>query len=155
VVTTIAPPAAGTRGWAGALPRQFVRFLAVGVANTGLFLAVYLAFRLVAPATVANVLATVLTTLTGTSANGRMTFGVDGPVGVRHQVRSMAVTGAGMVVTTAAVDTFGARFGELVVLVVAGAVTGGLRFLLLRYWVFAPRCRARNSSSTPTQRTVR
>jgi len=120
-----------------ALPRQFVRFVAVGVVNTGLFLVVYLGFRLVVSAGVATVLATVLTTVTGTSANGKMIF--DSPVGLRHHVKSMAVTGLGMVITSAAVDTFGAgrgRLGELVVLVMASAVAGTVRFLLLRYWVF-------------------
>jgi putative flippase GtrA len=120
-----------------ALPRQFARFVAVGVVNTGLFLVVYLGFRLVASAGVATVLATLLTTVTGTSANGRVTFG--GPVGMRHHVKSLAVTVLGMVITSAAVDTFGAgdsRLGELVVLVVASTAAGAVRFALLRYWVF-------------------
>jgi putative flippase GtrA len=120
-----------------ALPRQFVRFVAVGVVNTGLFLVVYLGFRLVVSAGVATVLATVLTTVTGTSANGKVIFG--SRVGLRHHVKSMAVTGLGMVITSAAVDTFGAgagRLGELVVLVLASAVAGTVRFVLLRYWVF-------------------
>lgn len=120
-----------------ALPRQFVRFVAVGVVNTGLFLVVYLGFRLVVSAGVATVLATLLTTVTGTSANGKVIF--DSPVGMRHHVKSLAVTVLGMVITSAAVDTVGAgdgRLGELVVLVVASAVAGTVRFALLRYWVF-------------------
>jgi hypothetical protein len=51
--------------------------------------------------------ATLLTTLTGTRANGKVTFGVAGAIGMRHHARSMAVTETGMVITTAAVDTFG------------------------------------------------
>jgi putative flippase GtrA len=119
------------------MPRQFVRFVAVGVVNTGLFLVVYLAFRLVVSAGAATVLATVLTTVTGTSANGHVTFGVDGPVGMRHHLKSLAVTVLGMVITSAAVDTFGgSRLSELVVLVIASSVAGTVRFVLLRYWVF-------------------
>jgi putative flippase GtrA len=119
--------------------RQFVRFAAVGVANTGLFLAVYLMFRTVVSAGPAALLATVLTTVTGTCASGKVAFGVDGPVGVRHHVKSMAVTGLGTVITSAAVSTFGAgagELGELAVLVAASSVAGAVRFLLLRHWVF-------------------
>ncbi|WP_285507093.1 GtrA family protein [Actinokineospora sp. NBRC 105648] len=124
-----------------ALPRHLVRFAAVSVANTVLFLAVYLLFRTVLPATGANVLATVLTTVTGTAANGRVTFGVDGAIGVRRHLKSMAITVLGLVITTGAVSLVGAGGGtvdEMAVLVVAGAVAGGLRFALLRHWVFAP-----------------
>ncbi|HEX6361023.1 GtrA family protein [Actinophytocola sp.] len=115
---------------------QFVRFAAVGVVNTALSLAVYLLFRTVLSATAANVLATVLTTIAGTSANGRVTFG--GSVHMRHHVKSMAVTGLGVVITTAAVDmVVGAgQLAELAVLIVASAVAGAVRFVLMRHWVF-------------------
>lgn len=121
------------------MPHQFVRFAVVGVVNTVLFLALYLVFRTVASATVANLLATWLTTLTGTSANGKVTFGVKGPISLRHHVKSMLVTGLGWVITTVAVnmvDTGGGEMGELVVLVVASGAAGAVRFMLLRHWVF-------------------
>jgi putative flippase GtrA len=143
-MTVLAPHAArvavGPR--AGALRRQAARFVAVGIANTALFLAVYLLFRTVLPATVANVLASALTTVTGTSANGRVTFAVDGRIGLRHQLESAAVTGLGLVITTGAVgvvDTAGTALGELAVLVAASAVAGTVRFVLLRTWVFGSR----------------
>jgi putative flippase GtrA len=124
----------------GVLRRQAARFVAVGAANTALFLAVYLLFRTVLPATVANVLASALTTVTGTNANGRVTFAVAGRIGLRHQVESGAVTVLGLVITTGAVgmvDTGGSALAELVVLVAAGVVAGTVRFVLLRTWVFA------------------
>jgi putative flippase GtrA len=120
------------------MARQFVRFVAVGVANTALFLVVYLAFRLLVAAAVASVLASLLTTVTGTNANGRIAFGVTGPVRARQHVKSLAVTVLGMVLTSFAVDTFGggSQLRELAVLVLASAAAGGLRFLLMRHWVF-------------------
>lgn len=122
----------------GALPRQFVRFVVVGVVNTGLFLVVYLVFRLLVSPVVASVLATSLTTITGTSANGKVAFEIDGPVKVRQHVKSMAVTLLGMVLTSFSVDTFGggSELRELVVLVAASAVAGTVRFGLMKYWVF-------------------
>jgi putative flippase GtrA len=123
------------------LVRDLVRFGAVGVVNTALYLAIYLVLRLVLPVTVANVLATLLTTVVGTNANGRVTFHVDGRIGVRSHLQSMLVTGLGLVITTGAVTMFGtgSAVSELVVLVNASAVAGTVRFILLRHWVFAPK----------------
>jgi putative flippase GtrA len=120
------------------LRSQFVRFAAVGMANTALSLAVYLAFRTVVSATTANLLATLLTTIAGTSANGKVTFG--STVHMRHHVKSMAVTGLGIVITTGAVDMLGTGAGQLAeaaVLIAASAVAGIVRFVLMRHWVFA------------------
>ncbi|MEU5695904.1 GtrA family protein [Actinosynnema sp. NPDC020468] len=121
-----------------AVSRDLVRFAAVGVVNTGVFLLLYLAFRTVLPVVVANVLATVLTTIAGTSANGRVTFRVTGPVGVRRHAKSLVVTVLGLAITTGAVDLVGSgsAAGEVLVLVVASAVAGSARFVLMRHWVF-------------------
>lgn len=136
-MTTIAPRL--TRTLPSGVSRQFVRFVAVGVVNTALFLAVYLVFRLVVPAGPAALLATLLTTVTGTCASGKVAFDVAGPVSLRHHVKSMAVSGLGTVITSAAVSTIGTgagQFGELAVLVAASTVAGAVRFVLLRHWVF-------------------
>jgi putative flippase GtrA len=120
--------------------RELVRFAAVGVVNTGLFLVVYLGFRTVLPSTAASLVATALTTVTGTMANGRLTFGVTGPIDLRRHLRSLAVTGLGLVITTGAVtavDTGGSTLDELAVLVIASTVAGIVRFALMGRWVFA------------------
>lgn len=135
-MTVIAPQAPTIA--LGRLPRQFVRYAVVGVANTGLFLALYLVLRLVLSATAANLLATLLTTVAGTTANGRVTFGV--PVRPHQHVKSIAITGLSLAISTAAVNLAGlGTLGELAVLVAAGIVTGAMRFVLLRHWVFTAR----------------
>lgn len=122
---------------------QLLRFGLVGAANTVLFLGLYLVLRLLFAATAANVLATLVTTVTGTGANGRMTFGA-ATVGLRHQAKGLAVTVVGLVITTAAVSgyTDAGPLTEAVVLAAAGAVAGAVRFALFRCWVFSPASRA-------------
>jgi putative flippase GtrA len=138
-VTTIAPQAAltPTGERLGVLPRQFARFAVVGVVNTGLFLVIYLLFRMVATATAANLLATSLTTISGTFANGKVTFGVSGLITMRQHVKSLAVTVLGVMITTFAVNMAGGdQTWELAALVVASGAAGAVRFVLLRHWVF-------------------
>lgn len=120
------------------LPGQLMRFCLVGAANTALFLGIYLTLRLLLAATVANVVATLITTVTGTGANGRMTFGA-GNVGLREQAKGLAVTAVGLVITTSAVSGYSdaGPLTEAVVLAAAGAVAGGVRFALFRCWVFS------------------
>jgi putative flippase GtrA len=123
------------------LPVEFVRFVVVGVANFGLFALTYLLLRLLLDSTAANIVASLLTTITNTGANGRITFGAGEVIGLRVQVKGLAVTALGLVITTTAVDTLaagGSHLVELVVLTGASAVSGGVRFLLLRHWVFGP-----------------
>lgn len=141
-MTTIASQAtlAPSEERPGVLPRQFVRFAAVGAVNTGLFLVIYLLFRMVATATVANLLATLLTTISGTFANGKVTFGVSGLITLRQHMKSLAVTVLGIVITTFAVNMAdGGTMWELATLVVASGAAGAVRFVLLRRWVFEPR----------------
>ena len=138
-MTTIAPRAAlvPTCGRLGTLPSQFFRFITVGVANLGLSLVFYLLFRMLATATAANLVATVLTTIIGTVANGRVTFGVRGQITAWQHVKSMAVTVLGFGITTVAVNMAGGSApGELFALIVTSGVAGGVRFVLLRHWVF-------------------
>jgi putative flippase GtrA len=137
VVTTIAPPAVlAPAERAPALTVQFVRFAAVGVVTTGLFVGLYLVFRTVASATLANLIATVLTTVSGTRINGRVTFDVRGPIRLRHHVKSLLVTGLGLAITTYAVTLVTGEFAEVVVLVLASGVAGAVRFVLMRQWVY-------------------
>ena len=118
---------------------QLMRFVVVGVVNFALFAVSYLLLRLLLDSTVANVTATLVTTITGTRANGRVMFGAGEVIGLCAHLKGLAITGLGLVITTMAVDLLAAGRGqvlELVVLTGAGAVSGCLRFLLLRHWVF-------------------
>jgi putative flippase GtrA len=133
-----APPPRGSAGTKPRIAGQFVRFVAVGAVNTVLFLAVYLMFRTVVSATAASLLANGLTTITGTRANGTVTFGVVGAIRLGRYLRSMVITGLGLLITTGAVSVIHTG-SEVLVLLAAGAVAGLLRFVLLRYWVFTPQ----------------
>jgi putative flippase GtrA len=119
-------------------PRQLVRFAAVGSASTGLFLVLYLILRIPFSPPVANVFGTVLTTLAGTMANGRLTFGVSGMIGARQHLKGLLITALGLAITTAAVAGLGTGGAvvECLVLIAASAAAGGVRFALYRHWVF-------------------
>lgn len=140
MTTIVRQPTLNPSGELGALPRQFVRFAAIGVANTGLFLVIYMVFRTVTTATVANLVAALLTTVAGTCLNGKVTFRVSGLITVRQHAKSMAVTVLGIVITTIAANMAGGNeMRELVALVVASGLAGAVRFVLLRHWVFGAR----------------
>lgn len=135
------------------LTGQLIRFTAVGIGSTGLFLVIYLVLRTLLTPTAANVVATVITTMVGTGANGRITFGVESTIGPREHLKGLAIAGVGLAITTAAVNAFstGSTLLELVVLTAAGAVAGGLRFALLRYWVFTAGAQQPPSHTTFAQ----
>jgi putative flippase GtrA len=129
-----------------AMPRQLVRFAAIGVASTVANLVLYVLFRGVMGAIAANVVALLLTTIANTAANRRLTFGVRGSEGAaRHQFQGLIVFGLGLGLTTGALALLGhlapaaSQAVELAVIVVANAVATVLRFLLFRAWVFRPR----------------
>ena len=61
-----------------AMPRQLVRFAAIGVASTLAYLLLYLLLRGVMGAIAANVVALLVTAVANTAANRRLTFGVRG-----------------------------------------------------------------------------
>ena len=128
---------------------QALRFAVVGVASTLAYLALYVLFRLAVPAQVANAAALLLTALANTAANRRFTFDVSGRAGVvRHHVHGLALFGLGLALSSAAlallhvVDPTPTRALEIAVLVVANLVTTVLRFVAMRWWVFAPPARA-------------
>src|SRR3954465_10318909 len=138
LVTTIVPSAllAPTARRAPGLTAQFVRFAAVGVVTTALSVGFYVAFRTVTTPMLANLVSTVLTTLCGTRLNGKVTFHVTGGIRLRHHVKSLMVTGLGLAITSYAVTLVTGEFAEVVVLVLASGVAGGVRFVLMRQWVY-------------------
>lgn len=131
-----------TRAWVDRHPAcgQLIRFAVVGIANTGVFLALYLLLRTMLPATGANVVATLITTFTGTKANGQVTFAAGTTIAARQHLRGLVVAAAGLAISTAAVASIptDSQLVELVVLTAAGVVSGLVRFVLMRQWVFRP-----------------
>jgi putative flippase GtrA len=128
------------------MPRQLVRFAAIGVASTVANLLLFLLFRGMTGAIAANVVAMLLTSIANTAANRRLTFGVRGNAcAARHQFQGLIVFGLGLALTTGALALLGrlapdpGQVVELTVIILANAVATVLRFLLFRVWVFRPR----------------
>ena len=91
-----------------AMPRQLVRFAAIGVASTVAHLLLFLLFRGMMGAIAANVVALLLTSIANTAANRRLTFGVRGRDGAaRHQFQGLIVFGLGLGLTTGALALLG------------------------------------------------
>src|SRR5580698_8972619 len=135
--------------------RQLSRFLAVGVACTAAYIALFLSLRAVLPAQAANALSLLITAVANTAVNRRFTFGVQGlRHAVRHQARGLVAFGAGLLLTSgslAALHALAARPGrgaEVTVLVAANLLATLLRFGLYRSWVF--RGRIAPPSAVPT-----
>lgn len=123
---------------------QSVRFVAVGVIATLVYLALFVGLRPMG-AQGANLLALLVTGIFNTAANRRFTFGVRGPRHVvRHLIEGLVVFTATLCLTSGALavlHSFGepARSLEIAVLMLAGLVAAVIRFVLLRSWVFNPR----------------
>jgi putative flippase GtrA len=130
--------------------RQAVRFAGIGVLSTVAYLLLFLLFRGPVGAQVANLAALLVTAVANTGANRRFTFGVRGGGVARHQLQGLVVFALGLGVTSGsllALSTFAphaARLIEVGVLIGANLVATGLRFVLMRHWVFS----VRSSTST-------
>jgi putative flippase GtrA len=127
------------------LPGQLVRFAAIGVASTLAYALLFLLLREPAGAYAANLLALVVTAVGNTAANRRLTFGVRGPAGAAtHQLQGLIVFGLGLALTSgalAALHTWAPTAShtvELLVLIVANALSTLLRFVAYRSWIFRP-----------------
>jgi putative flippase GtrA len=128
------------------LPRQVVRFAAIGVVSTLAYLALFAGLRTGLGAQPANALALVVTAVANTTANRRLTFGITGRRHVaRHQLQGLFVFGLGLALTSGSLAALHAcapdtsRVAELVVVVVANLAATILRFVLLRLWMFHRR----------------
>ena len=133
-----------------AMAGPVARFMAVGVASTIAYAALYLALHGALGAGGANAVALAVTAVANTAANRRVTFGVRGRTGVvRHHARGALVYVLTLGLTSASlaslhrIDARPPRAVELAVLVVAGALATVSRYIALRSWVFAAARRER------------
>jgi putative flippase GtrA len=126
--------------------RQVARFVAIGVASTLAYAALFVLLRSAMPSQLANALALLVTAVGNTAANRRLTFAIRGTSGaVRHQLQGLLVFGLALALTSGALAALHAlspnpsRTLELGVLTSANLVATVLRFVLLRGWVFRGR----------------
>ena len=146
-----APTGVDAPGVPAGLPKQLVRFAAIGVASTIAYLILFALLRMGMSAQAANVLALAATAVANTAANRRLTFGVRGRAGAgRHQLEGMAVFLLGLALTSGSLAllehlTTPGRLLELATLVVANLAATVLRFVLFRGWVFRQSRRTREA----------
>jgi putative flippase GtrA len=125
------------------LTGQLLRFAAIGAASTLAYLALYALLRLGIGPQWANLVALLITAVANTAANRRVTFGVrGGDRAVRHQAQGLVVFAIGLGLTSGSLAALGALSSnppkalELGVLITANLIATGIRFLLMRIWVF-------------------
>jgi putative flippase GtrA len=124
------------------LTGQLLRFAAVGVASTLAYLLLFALLRNGLGPQCANLVALLVTAVANTAANRRLTFRVRGGDGAwRHQAQGLVVFAVGLGLTSGSLALLHlvsdpATTVELSVLVIANLVATGVRFLLMRSWVF-------------------
>jgi putative flippase GtrA len=125
------------------LTGQLIRFAAVGAASTLAYLLLYALLRTGIGPQWANFIALLVTAIANTAANRRLTFGVRGNDRAwRHQAQGLVVFAVGLGLTSGSLalldslSTAPPKSVELFVLVLANLVATGVRFLLMRIWVF-------------------
>jgi len=136
------------------LTGQLLRFAAVGVASTLAYLLLYALLRNGMGPQAANLVALLVTAVANTAANRRLTFRVRGNDGAwKHQAQGLVVFAVGLGLTSGSLALVHGLSNpstavELGVLVVANLVATGVRFLLMRIWVFRA---ARTPATAPAQ----
>ncbi|MEU4215037.1 bifunctional glycosyltransferase family 2/GtrA family protein [Actinoplanes sp. NPDC026623] len=124
------------------LTGQLLRFAAVGAASTLAYLLLYALLRGGFGPQSANLVALLVTAVANTAANRRLTFRVRGSDGAwRHQAQGLVVFAVGLGLTSGSLALLHLAGDpptsvELGVLVIANLVATGVRFLLMRGWVF-------------------
>jgi putative flippase GtrA len=138
-----APLEPATPGLPAGLSRQVVRFGAVGLLSTLLYVPLFLALRDPLGPQGANLATLLLTAIANTAMNRRFTFGISGWHRLTlHQAQGLLVFAVALALTSGALATLHAvssspgRAVELALLVATALAAALLRFLLLRRWVF-------------------
>jgi putative flippase GtrA len=128
------------------LPRQMLRFAAIGVVSTLAYLGLFSLLRHGMDAQAANLVALLATAIANTAANRRLTFGITGRRdAAKHQLQGLFVFALGLGLTSGSLAALHAatasppRSAELAVLVAANLAATILRFVLLRLWLFHRR----------------
>jgi len=138
-----APLEPATPGVPAGLTRQLIRFAAIGIVSTLVYLVLFLLLRGPLGAQGANALTLLLTAIANTGLNRRFTFGVVGRQRMtRHQIQGLIVFGIALGLTSGtlaiahSVESHPHAGVEVAVLIIANAAATLIRFLLLRRWVF-------------------
>jgi glycosyltransferase involved in cell wall biosynthesis/putative flippase GtrA len=131
---------------AGGFVGQVIMFAMIGALSTLAYAVLFVAFRGVTSAMLANLGALLLTAVANTATNRRLTFGVAGRYrAVQHQLQGLLVFGVGLAVTSGSLVTLHALVArpsalvEVVVLTIANLVVTVGRFVAMREWIFHRR----------------
>ena len=125
---------------------QVALFAVIGVFSTVAYAVLFLLLRSLLSPFLANATALVATAVANTAANRRFTFGVRGRThALWHQVQGLAIFAVGLGVTSGSLWLLGAvagspgPFTEMIVLTLANLFVTVMRFVAMRFWVFARR----------------
>jgi len=127
---------------APALAGQLVRFAGIGAATTAMFAVLFVLLAGPLGPVGADVVALTICAATNIAANRRVTFAHRGRAGRRrHYLAGLAVAAVPLALTVATLAALGMAgvtsvMFDLVALTVANAIATGVRFGLLRRWVF-------------------
>lgn len=120
--------------------RQLVLFAKIGVISTLISLALFLVLRDSVGAVWANLIAVGATAVGNTWANRRYTFGYrDSRQRGRHYMGGVAISLAGLFLTSLALTAVTGSVAQVVVLLASWSLATVARFGLLRNWVFRAR----------------
>ncbi len=164
-------PAGTVSAAAGAAPprrsatRELVTFGVIGLASTGLHLGGFVVLRLaLGSPQVANATALLVAAVVNTWANRRWTFGIRGREGAaRHQVQGLLVLALTLAMTSGGLALLDAvapgapTWVETAVVAVTTAAATAVKYMAMRWWVFAPRAQGAagtNAPTTPSTSTV-
>lgn len=129
---------------------QLFSFGIIGACSTVAYAVLFLLFRGMWGAQVANFAALLITAIANTAANRAITFGIRGRSKLAtHHVQGLFVFALGWILTSSALLVLHAlaaspaTWVEIIVLTVANLLATVLRFVLLKSWVFNPTSRTR------------